>query len=299
MLFNPRFPYCVGNIKQAKVAGFVSLPYWCNAIRAPKKKTIELIQNIRAAAEAGKESEKAALKERLPSVTPAVYIPRGQPRRYANIKSFTGILMLDFDKIDDAPELRDYLFDTYPFIVATWLSSSGKGCRAAVRVPQSESTDEFKARYKAIAKEMNQYQGFDMAPQNSVLPLYYSIDPDIKFDLWRDDVFEQKVTPQPPQPQPVRSWYEPSNSAAGRVKNIIAKAIDKITDNGHPQLRAAAFVLGGYVGSGYLDQMEATSHIHGLIESNGYLSQKPDVYKKTAKTMIEKGISKPLYLQGE
>lgn len=296
MIFNPRFPYCVGNIKQAKVAGFVSLPYWCNAVRQPKQKTVELMQQIRAAADAGKESQKAKLKQRLPSVTPAVYIKRGQPRRYANIRAFTGIMMLDFDKIDDAPELRDYLFEAYPWIIAAWLSSSGRGCRAAVRIPICKTTDEFKCRYKAIAREMKQYQGFDMAPQNSVLPLYYSIDPDIKFDLAREMEFDDIILNAPPPPVTTRPWVKSGEGGGGHVKNIIRKAIDKITDNGHPQLRAAAFVMGGYVGSGYLDTYEAISWMNELIDGNAYLSQKAQTYKTTAKTMIEKGISKPLEL---
>ena len=72
-------------------------------------------------------------------------------------------------------------------------------------------------------------------------------------------------------------------------------ALDKITDNGHPQLRAAAYALGGHVGAGYLSLNEAENFIHSLIASHSYLSKDVKGYSKTASTMLMQGQGSPIY----
>lgn len=291
-MFNPRFNYCTGDIKNAKVRGVVSTAVWLTRIREPKNWMVDLISDIRTCSD---ESEKAKLKTKLPSVTPAVRFNKGDARAYKNIQSFTGIMMMDFDKIEHSADFRDYIFKQYPFIFATWLSSSAKGVRAMVRVPECKTTDEFKGRFKALGKIFNQYNGFDYAPQNSVLPLFYSIDAEIKFDLYRKDVFNDIHVESIRENKPV-NWLKPDSLKTEWALNNTKKAIDKITDNGHPQLRAAAFSLGGYVGAGYITEHEAIDFITLLIDANRYLSIKPDVYKITARQMIKQGINKPLTL---
>ena len=292
ILFNPRFNYCTGNIKNAKVQGAVSCAVWLTRIREPRSWMVDLIAKIRTERD---ESVKANLKTKLPSVTPAVQFARGDARAYKNIKTFTGIMMMDFDKIEEAPDFRDYLFEEYPYIFATWLSSSGRGVRAMVRVPESKTTDEFKSRFKALRKVFLQYNGFDSAPQNSVLPLFYSIDAEIKFNLFRSEIFNDIHVEPVRENKPVE-WVKPSDVKSKWAIDNVKKAINKITDNGHPQLRAAAYCLGGYVGAGYLGEGEAIGLIEALIDANTYLSIKPDVYKQTAKTMIIKGQREPLTL---
>jgi hypothetical protein len=80
------------------------------------------------------------------------------------------------------------------------------------------------------------------------------------------------------------------------IERIIAKKINVIVDAGHPQLRAAAYLMGGYVGAGYIDQQHAINVMHQMIDGNGYLSQKASIYKKTSDTMINKGMLQPTYL---
>lgn len=292
-MFNPRFSFCIGNIRVAKVKGDVSLCVWFNRIRNPSDKMVEAIANVRSAKT---PEQKSKLKEKLPSVTPAVRFKKGDNRKYSNIVDFTGIAMLDFDKIDHAPEFRDYIFNTYPFIVGSWLSSSGRGCRAVVRIPMCKSTDEFKLRFTAISKLFGQYYGFDTAPKNCVLPLFYSIDAEIKFNLHRTQVFTDIASPTPIKPMKQVEWKRPDERKTRWALDNTRKAIEKINDNGHPQLRGAAVALGGYVGAGYLGEAEAIDYIHALIEANQYLSIKPDVYKKTAIEMIKRGMQNPLTL---
>jgi hypothetical protein len=289
-MFNPTFNYCLGNIKNATTQGFITAEIWLDRIRNPKPGMVQLIEKIRSTTN---ETDKAILKAKLPSVTPAVLMDKGVPRSYKSIKDFTGIMMVDFDKISYADQFREYLFIRYPFIIATWLSSSGKGVRGMVKVPKCKDTDEFKMRFTALQKLLGVYDGFDSAPKNSVLPLFYSIDKYAFVDLERTEIFREYYIEPTQECKPV-DWRLPDNNKSKFAYLNIQKAIDKITDNGHPQLRAAAYSLGGYVAAGYIAYNDAIDYINQLIESNKYLSQKKDVYKTTAKTMINKGQSEPL-----
>lgn len=293
MSFNTVFQYYSGNIKDSKPKGVVTLHQFVDGVANPKPKMRDLLHNIR---NAETKAEKDKMKIHLPAFTPCVHInPKGK-RKYDDVIGFSGLLSLDFDGIanrETAADFKHNLFEAYPFILACWLSSSGKGVRGLVRIPECKNIDEFKARFRAIEKIMRQFNGFDIAPKNCVLPLFYSYDPKIRFNyeaiLFEDIEYEQEEAIVSPA-----SWVKPSDKFHRWSMENTEKAISKITDNGHPQLRAAAYCLGGYVGSGYISETEAIGFINSLIDSNKYLSKKPDVYKATAKTMIRKGQSQPV-----
>lgn len=290
----PRFDhvcqYYSGNIKDSKPKGVTLLSTLIKAIKHPPKRYLNIIHAIRAENDKAKRDQ---LKIKLPSFTPCAFV-KGR-RRYDDISGFTQVAMLDFDGLPDpdyAKEFRKAIFDTYPHIYATWLSVSGKGVRAFVRIPKVDSVDEFKQYYASIEKEFNQYRGFDTATKNCILPLFYSIDRGLLYrnypKVWQKKYIELEPPPQQPPLTPrtgKKSWV---------IRNA-ETAINKIVDNGHPQLRATAFTVGGYVGGGYMSEYEAINLMNRLIDANAYLSQKAKTYKKTAETMIKQGQTEPLY----
>jgi hypothetical protein len=286
------FSYFSGNIKDSITVGTTSLGRVIRDIARPDERTIDLIYKIRSTND---ESEKARLKWKLKSYTPCIKVTKY--RRYDNIEYFSGLLALDFDKLPSneyAIEFKNYLFNEYPFIYATWLSSSGKGVRGFVHIQRPESVDHFKSIFNAIEQDLGIYDGFDPAPKNAVLPLFQSYDPNM---LWRkeaDKYTRTYIKPEPPRPEPMPVQVD--DKTHQRIIEILKSAINKIDSNGHPQLRGASYALGGYVGAGYISHYDAISLIDNLIESNKYLSIKPAVYKQTARTMINKGQSQPLYL---
>lgn len=292
----PPFPYYEADIKRSSPIGEVTLSEFLRAISKPKASIRAIFSRIAQAEIDGDMGLKAELKTSLFSFTPAVRIT-GR-RRYADITSFTGLMPLDFDHLPSvtaAKDLKNHLFESYDFIIASWLSPSARGVRALVRIPICQNTDEYKSYYHALGRlEMQQYVGYDTAPQNPVLPLFLSYDPFLRY---RDDPSEwqHQYTPLPP-PNIPHYKYEATPVYTSRACRIVRSHIDAISDNGHPQLRAAAFTLGGYVGAGYLTTPEAEQFIISLIHSNAYLSHKPSVYIKTAKEMIQKGTQQPLYL---
>lgn len=286
------FPYYDADITHHTPLGYVSLEYLLNAIKSPKKDIKHVFEQIRIADENKDVKLKQDLKTKLYSFNPCVYI-EGK-RKYDNIKHFTGLLMLDFDKMESveyAKEFKEYLFNGYNFIISSWLSASKRGVRAVVKIPICKSVDEFKHYFNAIQIEFGIYKGFDQAPKNCVLPLFISYDPEI---LIRSDYSEWNRKFIPIEKPPVIQYVVTDKTSS--IEKIILNRINTITDSGHTILRATAYLLGGYVGAGYIDYNYSIQMINKMIESHHYLSQKGYVYKKTAKTMIDKGILTPTYL---
>ena len=240
-------------------------------------------------------SERAKLKQHLYHATPAVVLD-GSGRGYKNIIGFTGLMVLDFDKIDNAKEFKEFLFNEYKFIIAAWLSASGKGVRAFVNIHKCSNTTEYKAYFWGLANEhMMQYNGFDFAPQNAVLPLFISYDPDL---LFRQNATKWQVKGKKPndiiEDKSIVTPYKCNSRFERLAINEFVNKINSITDYGHPVVRAAAFTLGGRVGAGYIDRYTAIAIAESEIAANNYLRKGTSGYQKTAKEMIIKGEQIPI-----
>jgi len=288
------FNYYPADIHLSAPLGEITLEKFLGSIKYPKKKIVDIFDKIRAADQAGDLTEKNRLKTQLYSFTPCVYV-RGT-RKYDDILHWTGLLALDFDKLPSeeyAVEWKEALFEEYKIIIACWLSPSRRGVRALVKIPVVHSVGEFKEYFRAIEEELAIYRGFDRAVQNCILPMFLSYDPDL---LMRENYEEWKNKIKPPaQPPPVKQYIIRDRSS--RVEKIISSKINRIEGNGHPQLRAAAYLLGGYVGAGYMDCASAIQMLNEMVDGNDYLSKKSSVYKRTVKTMVEKGRAQPVYLK--
>lgn len=293
-----KFQYYSGNIKYSRPLGYVSLDYVLDSIKSPKPEIKTLLDQIKHNKSIGNKSTVASLKTKLYSFTPAVNINSSGRRRYADITSFTGLLPLDWDGLtpETAIRFKSMLFDEYSFLKAVWLSSSGTGVRAIARIPVCNSVDEFKSYYTAIERhEMGNFFGFDPSTQNCVLPMFISEDFNILVREWEGvTVWKLKeVKPEKPKFRPAKSDF----SQKGSVKKIIASAVNSIREApGHPRLRSAAISLGGYVGAGLIDQIEAEDFIVSLINCNSYLQKNISAYEKTAKSAIDIGKYQPLNL---
>lgn len=294
------FQYYTNDIKSTKPLGYVSLMYWINSMQNPKPKFENIFKEIEIASKDENKAKKDLLKRELYYFTPCVII--NNQRRYSGIDRFTGLLTIDFDGLetDFAIEFKKALFNEYKFIICTWLSASKKGVRALIKIPIAKDVEDFKYYFNAIEQEFGGFKGFDTAPKNSVLPMFMSYDKDI---LFRTDfsTFTKKYIPYV---KPIIPQYFISNDSS-TVEKIIHSAVNKISSNGHPQLRATAFALGGYVSAGYISEQDALSLIYKCIEFNTYLGRRAkginmaDVYKATAKTMVIQGQSKKLFIDGK
>jgi len=292
---NPYFQYYSGNIRDSIPKGYISLAQFVAKTRSPKQDVKALLFDIRTEDDKARRDQ---LKTKLPAFTPAAVVLQGASRKYDNIQHFTGLALLDFDGLPDrkySESFRRALFNEHSFIFASWLSSSGKGVRAIAKIPRVTSTREFKLHYAALEQDFEGYHGFDPAPKNAILPLFFSHDPGILYREEPTTYTNTYTAPDPPKPDPIPRPENSSKYHKWALSNI-ERAINRINSNGHPQLRAAAYAAGGYVGAGYITEAEAIQLIDRLIET-GYLKGKATSYKRTAREMVRKGQSEPLYLK--
>lgn len=139
------------------------------------------IQEIRAALT---KEDRDKLKDKLPAVTFCGTFTR---RAKNGLKLASGFSIIDFDKLkshDELLNLKEKLSkDTYIFSV--WISPSGIGLKALVKIPVVVDNDEYNKRYKAIYKHflwVNDEFGddvIDTSGQDISRLCYESYDPDI------------------------------------------------------------------------------------------------------------------------
>lgn len=295
MYENIRFQYYKNNVNSSVPVGFITLDRMFESIRNPKPEMKELLTKIQNASNEGNIELKTKLKENLYAFTPAVIVEGS--RKYDNVKKYTGLAVLDFDKIDNAIEFKKYLFNEYPQIIASWLSPSKKGVKGIVKIPEAKNKQEFKSYTFGISAEMEIYKGFDIAINNAVLLMFIGWDENI---LIRDnpETWTRKGIKindfENTSPKPVMNIHS-TDKQKEWVVNWYTNKINAIIDNGHPQLRDNSVSLGGYVGAGYISLFEAISLSEYLIANNPYLKKGVPGYQKTAKQSINLGLSKPLY----
>ncbi|MCP4552335.1 MAG: hypothetical protein GY834_09905 [Bacteroidetes bacterium] len=306
------FQYYPAKVKAAKPMGEVTIDDFVKAVKNPSDEIKDVFKRIAEAEAADDMDLKSKLKqENLFYFTPCVFFdPKGVQKKgergiytsyrcYENIKHFTGLAVLDFDHINFADELRDYVFKKYKCVIAAFVSSSKRGVKFIVKIPVVKTTDDFKAYFYGLGCEFDKYKGFDGTAQNSVLPLFLSYDPDIKFrdnpETWNvrgskldSFVIHDKVIPID---------FKVKEGDPERIYKNIKKAFDAIVDNGHPQVIAACVSLGGYVSTGYISQQDAEQMAEALIKSNTYLQKGIAGYIKTSKTAIQTGMQSNLILK--
>jgi hypothetical protein len=91
------------------------------------------IQALRAETD---ETKRVAIKKELPAITPSALFDGA--RKIENLRAYSGILALDFDKVENLTEKKKELTkDPYCFIVS--LSPSGKGLKVLVNVETNKT----------------------------------------------------------------------------------------------------------------------------------------------------------------
>lgn len=292
------FFYYPANVHIPTPLGRVTFAQFLKANKEPKDEIVSLFSQIEEATKKGDLELKGKLKEKLFYFTPCVETD-GIGRCYSNIRGFTGLMVLDFDKLDNAPAFKQFLFDNLKCVVAAYLSPSKKGCKFIVRIPKCQTIEEFKSYFYGLGFYMEKYEGFDPSTQNCILPLYLSYDPELLYredaEVW--DIKGEKLDEFKVFEGEIEVLEDVSEEERARVKKIIKGSMDKIVDTAHYIVRSTALCGGGYVASGYYSREEMEDMIIEMIEKNPYCKKNLSGYKKTAKEMIVKGMKSPLYLK--
>ncbi len=292
------FPYYPSNVKITKPLGNISLKEFIRVLREPNERVRELFENIKKASAEGNLKLKSELKRQLFYFNPCINTD-GEGRSYSNIESFTGFAQLDFDGITNAPEFRDWFFENCKSATVVGVSSSGLGVKAIARIPIVKTVEEYKSYFYGMGYYLEDYKGFDIAPQNPALPLYIFHDPDTK---WREDatvstVRGEKINAFKKFEGDITVLEDVPEYKKQKVIDIYTRGIGNIVDNGHPTVVGFSSALGGYVVSGYLSEDEAEILIEECISNNDYLSKDHGGYIRTGKNMLVRGMVSPLYLR--
>lgn len=289
----------------AKCLGHTSLRHFIQAHEQPKKQTLRILDYIKAAEAIDDKELKRSLKQQLYSFTPSVFIPKGAKRKYENIHFWTGLMQLDFDKLDgeaDAIDLKNHVFRSYEHIVCAYLSPSRKGVKALMKIKVPRNKEHYKAIHKTVMAEMEQYDCFDHATTNAMLPLFLSVDQNILYrdyercHTWTDEDWEQpEYIELNDEPTHFNVPFGRDESDYSKTVRIFTNKIQGIISDGHPQLRSGCLILGSRVGAGYISQSEAIAMARSLIGNNSYLQKDLENYKRTAEWAINEGMKSPKY----
>lgn len=290
------FYYYPANIKITKPAGRVTLSQFVEANRNPKESIQELFKKIQIA----EEKEKGELKQQLYYFTPCIDTD-GEGRSYSNIKEFSTLCVLEFDKIPDfASELRDWIFDNFKACICSYLSPSGKGVKTIWKIDKVLDVETFKTYFYGLANKFSRIKGFDGSSQNPALSLYLSWDKDFRYRSYEEaetwttrgykvgsfKVFEGVF--EVPE--------EISDSAKEEIITKITFLTSRIQDNAHPQIRSVGLIGGGYCSGEGFPMDEMGDLICDLIATNEYMLKNVQGYCLTARDFIRKGYNSPLTL---
>ena len=162
----------------------------------------------------------------------------------------SGLIVLDFDHIDVLKSKA--ILSTDPYVYSCWVSPSGDGLKALVRITNPERhRDHFRALRTYFHKQYN--LELDESGINESRACFESFDPDIiikpqaeKFGAFATEMSEQQVA-------------ESNTKVTDYMKlNLAARMIRQSADGDkHATLLKAARLVGGYVSAGRIEEEEA------------------------------------------
>lgn len=290
------FQFFPAKIWEARPLGELTLRQFLDVHKSPKESTVECINLIKEASKNGDLKRKDSLKQNnLYSFVPSVKLD-GNGRGLVNIIDYNPIMMVEFDKISHARELKERLFNNLKSVIASWISPSGSGVKLLIRIPKPASVEIYKQYYCGLAYYLSQYEGFDGVNFNIVLPLFLSYDREI---LVREDAEEWTQRGGKIDSFDINAPidFEIPEEIDEELEEEVAKSIDflvdRITDNAHPQLLGVSFLVGGWASANYIGEELAYDTLMEAIERNSYMSKSTKSYKSTGKQMFLKGLNHP------
>jgi len=150
--------------------GFTKDVFFCLE-RIKQGKSKEMVEQLRSMP----KDEYDKNKSKLPGVC---FNGVFEYRSLTGIKEHSGLIILDFDKFNsnhDAINFRDSISDD-EFIFATWISPSGKGVKALVKIPAS--IENHKEYFKALKNYFN-HSNWDDSGSDVSRFCFESYDPDL------------------------------------------------------------------------------------------------------------------------
>lgn len=256
--------------------GQITVEQALNRIRDGESKS--LIERIR-------NGEKQ-LKTGLPGVTwGGLFSHRSRDR----LTDSTGLACIDIDHVQNPTFVKQELFNKYPEVLAAYISPSGDGVKALIRIPKVNDDTEYKQYYHSITGTI---PNCDKTDDISRLA-FESYDPDILTRDWEEtSTWEDKTEPETPPEKP----SEPPQSNIIKIDPKILEGIKNAIQNArdgdkHNTLLRCANTLGGYIGNGITNH-EAEAFLSEEIQQRDIESL--DSALQTIRDGLQNGMQKPL-----
>jgi hypothetical protein len=228
------------------------------------------IQRLRALYRAQGEEAYARAKRRLPQYT---FCGRFAPTRSkANLTQHSGIVHADLDHLTDLTKIK-LAITSDPSTVYCFTSPRGDGLKYGVRIAPVDSDAAYQHAWQVIADaQQRQYTiTWDASGRDVCRLCYVSWDP-AGFINPAATVCAIPAPPPAPRTPPVRafsSWPSPRlATAAARALEAAVQMIEGSQPGAQHSARCrAAYLVGGYIAAGQLDETEALTALSAAVQA--------------------------------
>ena len=225
---------------------------------------------------------KKDLKKNLPIV---LWSGVFSERRDESIKKHSGLIVLDFDHIE--VEGSKNILATDEYVYACWISPSGEGLKALVKI---NSPSDHRSHFRALQAYFDKTYGLEVDPSgvNESRACFESYDKDIvikESSLVFNKLISEKALSQKAEH---RDTFTDYNKLA-LISTMLRKAGD---GEKHAILLKAAVLCGGYIAVGRLEEEEAIRILEREIHRRELDS--PETAINTIRDGIEKGKTMPI-----
>lgn len=208
-------------------------------ISIPLDKALERIKNGKSKIPVEKirtindKEERNKLKQGLPCV---VFGGTFSTRSKNGLIDSSGFAILDFDDIDISYKEK---LRTDKYIYSAWVSPSGNGIKALVKIPIVKSDKEYKEYYEALLAE---YEGanIDKSTKDISRVSYESFDKDIFVNTF-SSIFEKKIVSKPIEPLKRVYSYASDDDTYNKLIKWIEKSENYISGNRNNYLNKLAY----------------------------------------------------------
>lgn len=198
-------------------------------IREGKGKFASKIKSIRSALESGDKDKASQIKLTLPAV---MFSGTFEKRSSKNLTEHSGLICMDFDKLDNPNEYIDKLrFD--PHVVMAFVSPSNRGVKVVMAIP--DDSDIHRDMFDSCKRYMSTYGlEADESGKDVSRLCFLSYDPDIHY---APDAVELPFMPEVPK------IHEPTSMGSDRVGDRFNQS-PSARDNTASSLSKAGWTIG-------------------------------------------------------
>jgi len=234
--------------------------------------------------------EKKEEKTSFPAIT---FQGEFKERKKDGLINSSGLLILDFDKTGTG--IKNDL-SKIPYIHVAFVSISGDGIKALVKIPKVYSDEEYKQFFYAITADIKTRIGIDVDGSGADVSraCFFSYDPDIyvnkESSTWDKKVSIQKDNSESGKLKAVNYELRETHRKMSVPLNFIRFA--QVGER-HTKILKASILTGGYIAAGIIDEYEAVK----LLEREASAVE-PDYFhvnKKAIRDGINEGRKTPIY----